>query len=232
MALPLIELRSVCKHYKIGREINYVLKSVSLKINQAEFVAIVGPSGSGKTTLSQIIGGLTHPDSGEVLIGGQKLSKRSDRALSLYRNRHVGFVLQQFSLLPDYTAIENVGLPLMLAKVPTPERQQLAQEQLSLVGLANKGNQPVQNLSGGERQRVAIARALVMQPSILIADEPTGNLDSQRGKEIDALLHHLNQIRKVTVLLVTHNTELSRRAHRQLTIANGQIIHEDTNALA
>jgi ABC-type lipoprotein export system ATPase subunit len=230
--VALIELRAINKYYKTGRESNHVLKDINLRIERGEFIAIVGPSGSGKTTLSQIIGGLAKPDSGEVLINGQQLNKRSDAALSLYRNRSIGFVLQQFSLLPDYTALENVALPLMLAKIAPSQRHQQAREQLRLVGLANKANQSVQHLSGGERQRVAIARALVMKPSILIADEPTGSLDSQRGEEIDALLHSLNQTRKVTVLLVTHNTELAKRAHRRLTIQNGQIIREANNAFA
>lgn len=228
----LIELRAVSKHYKTGREVNHVLKDINLKIDGGEFVAIVGPSGSGKTTLSQVIGGLTKPDAGEVLINGQKLNRRSDAALSLYRNRSIGFVLQQFGLLPDYTALENVALPMVLAKISAFQRRQQALEQLRLVGLAGKANQPIQHLSGGERQRVAIARALVMKPAILIADEPTGSLDSQRGEEIDALLHHLNKTRGVTVLLVTHNLELARRAGRQLTIQNGQITNEATHALA
>ncbi|HWZ65854.1 MAG TPA: ABC transporter ATP-binding protein [Patescibacteria group bacterium] len=232
MHLPLIELRSVSKHYKVGRETSHVLKNVNLSVNKGEFIAIVGPSGSGKTTLGQIIGGLTQPDSGTVLVGGRPLDKRSDKRLSEYRNQQVGFVLQQFSLLPGYSAIENVMLPLMLAKVNPKRRQILALEQLRAVGLADKSRQSANKLSGGERQRVAIARALVMSPSILIADEPTGSLDAAHSQEISSLLHQLNKLRGVTVLLITHNLELTRHAGRLLTIDNGQVINKGSYALA
>ena len=218
-----IELRHVSKHFKSGGETRKVLRDANLAIRQGEFLAIVGPSGSGKTTLAQIVGGLTRPSAGEVVVAGQRLQDLGDRQLSRYRNKQVGFVFQNFHLLPAFTAIENVAVPLLLRRTVRSERNAAALRLLQAVGLSAQAHQFTHELSGGQRQRVAIARALIARPQIIIADEPTGNLDTKNSNEVAELLHRLNREQGVTLLLVTHNPELARRANRIVMIRDGQL---------
>jgi putative ABC transport system ATP-binding protein len=222
MSNPLIELEKVSKTYTLGGEVIYALRDVSLKINQGEFVAIIGPSGSGKSTLSNIIGGLDRPESGQVMIEGQDLSKVNDTKLSQYRNKYVGFVFQSFNLQPQLTALENVTMPLIFGKVGGKERVARAKECLKAVGLEDRINHLPGQLSGGQRQRVSIARALANQPSLIIADEPTGNLDSQKGQEILELLKDLNK-NGATLIIVTHDMAIAKAAHRILSLHDGAL---------
>lgn len=218
----LIELRKVSKDFTSGSTVTKVLNGVTLAIERGEFVAIVGPSGSGKTTLTHIIGGLLQPSSGMVVVEGSPLNQKSDRELSRYRNKQVGFIFQNFSLLPDYSAVENAAVPLVLAGMNRHEREEKVKRYLMAVGLQHHLNHRPHQLSGGQRQRVAIARALAAQPDILIADEPTGSLDSQRGEEIAGILHTLNRKHGATILLVTHNSELAKRADRVILMQDGK----------
>jgi len=222
----LIELVDVTKIYRLGPEEIHALHHFTLTIAQGQFVAVIGPSGSGKSTLLHLIGGLDTPTSGRVLVGGQDLSRGSDRTLAAYRNRWVGFVFQTFNLQPTYTALENVALPLVFARVPPRERYARAQEALATVGLADRARHRPSQLSGGERQRVGIARALANNPQLLLADEPTGNLDSVTGGKIVDLLWQLNQERGLTVVMVTHDQGLAQRADRRVFLRDGQIIGE------
>lgn len=219
----MITLRSVSKSFKTGHETITVLNAIDLTINKGEFVAIVGPSGSGKTTLTHIIGGLSKPDKGEVLINDTNIAKANDRELSRYRNKSVGFVFQNYSLLPHYTTLENVMIPLTLARVGRSAAEKRAAKYLELVGLKNQVRQQAYQLSGGQRQRVAIARALVNSPKLLIADEPTGSLDFKHGEEVAAILQRLNKEAGVTIVMVTHNLDLAKRAGRIIKLHNGKI---------
>lgn len=222
-AVNLIELRKVSKNFRSGATAAKVLDGISLSIKRGEFVAIVGQSGSGKTTLTHIIGGLSRPSSGVVVVEGSPLNQKSDRELSRYRNQRIGFIFQNFSLLADYSALENAAMPLVLAGVGRHEREEKVTRYLMAVGLQHHLHHRPHQLSGGQRQRVAIARALATEPDILIADEPTGSLDSRRGEEIAGILQTLNRKQGVTILLVTHNPELAKRADRILFIQDGKI---------
>lgn len=219
-----IDVRDVVKQYRRGSETVTALSNVSLAIKRGEVVAITGPSGSGKTTLTHIIGGLLTPDKGEVRIDGQPLKKRSDRALSKYRNTQVGFVFQNFSLIPYYTALENVTLPLIVAGASSRERRARAKELLQSLGLEKRLHQRAEKLSGGERQRVSIARALAAEPDIIVADEPTGSLDSTRGHEIMSILRSLNHDHGITVVIVTHDPELAAQADRTIYLQDGVVM--------
>ena len=219
-----VELRDVTKTYQLGDEQYRALDTVRLTINPGDFVAVMGPSGSGKSTLANIIGGLDRPTAGSVLVDGQDLAGLGDRALSRFRNEKVGFVFQSFNLKSDSTALENVMLPLIFARMRPKERRARATECLTQVGLADRlGHRPNQ-LSGGQRQRVAIARALATRPAIVIADEPTGNLDSARGDEVMALLDGLNQ-QGITLLVITHDASVAGRARRVVEVRDGRV-HE------
>jgi putative ABC transport system ATP-binding protein len=218
----LIELKSISKDYRTGDETLHALADVNLTIKPGEFIAIIGPSGSGKSTLANIIGGLDKPDAGVVEVEGADLAKASDKELSKYRNQHIGFVFQAFNLQPTYTALENVMLPLMLAGMSKKERRARAEECLKAVGLGERMKHKPTELSGGQRQRVSIARALAGKPSIIIADEPTGNLDSAKGHEIIELLKDLNQ-QGITLIIITHDLELAKLAGRVLTIKDGRM---------
>jgi len=199
------------------------LQDVDLAIARGEFVALVGPSGSGKSTVLNLIGGLDRPTSGEVWINGTELSSSDERTRTRHRRQHVGFVFQSFNLLPRLTAEENVALPLMFSGVPEKERLAQAQALLKRVGLGPRlAHRPTQ-LSGGEQQRVAIARALVGQPALLLADEPTGNLDTAIGAEIMRLLKELNRERSLTLLVVTHDAEVAAFADRIVRLRDGQV---------
>lgn len=219
----ILRVENVVKTYRRGRETITALDDISLDIYKGELLAIVGPSGSGKTTLSHIIGGLITPTGGSVKFRELPDKKPSDRQLSLYRNKNIGFVFQNFSLIPYYTALENVAMPLVIAKMSKRDRHRKAEALLREIGLQHRVHQRADKLSGGERQRIAIARALVNNPQIIIADEPTGSLDSVRGNEIMKILETLSHNHGVTVLMVTHDLTLAQRADRQITIRDGKI---------
>lgn len=223
---PLIELYKITKTYRLGRHSIDVLREVSLSVRAGELLAVVGPSGSGKTTLTHVMGGLTQPSKGEVFFDGNKLAYKSDKKMSEYRNKKIGFVFQNYSLLPHYTALENVTMPLVVAHVSSRKRKEIAKYYLSLVGLEAYINQRSNQLSGGQRQRVGIARALTMQPDILIADEPTGNLDTRSGEEIMKILETLCHKKNIAVVMVTHNDELAKRADRVIHIVDGRIMED------
>ncbi|HEU4966082.1 MAG TPA: ABC transporter ATP-binding protein [Candidatus Saccharimonadales bacterium] len=221
-AVALIELKNLTKTYRLGDETLHALDGVSIAVNAGEFVAITGPSGSGKTTLANIIGGLDWPTGGTVVVDGNDLSHVRDNKLSAYRNKYVGFVFQSFNLQGTQTALENVMLPLVFAKMRPKARLTRAIACLQAVGLGDRLRHRPSQLSGGQRQRVAIARALAVGPRIIIADEPTGNLDSQRGQEIMKLLQELNR-RGITLLVITHDSTIARQAGRIVQIRDGRI---------
>jgi putative ABC transport system ATP-binding protein len=218
----LIELKNITKTYKLGDEVLNALDNVSFSVQPGDFVAITGPSGSGKSTLANIIGGLDKPTSGAVLVDGDDLAHVRDGKLSEYRNSHIGFVFQSFNLQGTQTAVENVMLPLVFARVKPKERKARAIECLEAVGLGDRLKHKPSQLSGGQRQRVAIARALAIKPSIIIADEPTGNLDSARGEEIMKLLKDLNK-QGITLIIITHDLSVARQASRIVQIHDGRL---------
>ena len=222
----MIKLEKVSKTYQMGSETIHALSGIDLTVAEGEFIALVGPSGSGKSTLLHIIGGLDTPSSGRVIVNGNDLSQASDSQLSLYRNQNVGFVFQTFNLHPTYNALENVALPLIFARMPRSQRLKLAREALETVGLAERAGHRPNQLSGGERQRVAIARAVVTQPKLILADEPTGNLDSKTGGRIMELLARLNKEKGLTLLLVTHDLDVAGSAPRTLFLRDGTIVEE------
>jgi putative ABC transport system ATP-binding protein len=217
-----VEIKDIRRTYKMGDEVLHALDGVSLTIQPGEFIAITGPSGSGKSTLANIVGGLDVADEGSVMVGGLDLAKAGDRELSVYRNHTIGFVFQSFNLQPTATALENVMMPLMLAKMHAKERKARATECLTAVGLGERLSHKPTELSGGQRQRVAIARALANKPSIIIADEPTGNLDSERGKEIMDVLKDLNKS-GITLIIITHDMSIAGMADRILHIKDGRM---------
>ena len=219
----MIELKKVTRTYEMGEEIIYALHDVDLKLKDGEFVAIQGPSGSGKSTLANIIGGLDQPTSGKIVVNDEDLSKLKDKALSNYRNKKIGFIFQTFNLQPIYNALENVIVPLLFAKVPRKIRKQKAIDCLKAVGMSDRMKHRPNELSGGQRQRVCIARALVNDPKIIIADEPTGNLDTKKGEEIVALLRKLNKEKNITLIVITHDSKVARAADRILNIQDGKI---------
>ena len=211
------------RRYKMGHTFVDALQGANLTLTRGEFVALVGPSGSGKSTVLNLIGGLDRPTSGEVWIDGTELGSSDERTLTRHRRQHVGFVFQSFNLLSRLTAEENVALPLMFSGVPEKERRARARALLQRVGLGARLTHRPTQLSGGEQQRVAIARALVGQPALLLADEPTGNLDTATGAEIMGLLKELNQEQGLTLLVVTHDTEVAAFADRVVRLRDGQV---------
>jgi putative ABC transport system ATP-binding protein len=220
--MALIETQDLWKTYQMGSEEIHALRGVSLEIASGEYVAIMGPSGSGKSTLMNLIGCLDTPSKGSYLLNGKKVSEMNDDELARIRNEEIGFVFQTFNLLPRATALHNVELPLVYAGVPSKERQTRAHQAIARVELTDRMMHRPNELSGGQRQRVAIARALVNNPSILLADEPTGNLDSKTGIEIMALFDRLHGSGN-TIILVTHEADIAAHAHRVLHIRDGQI---------
>ncbi|HUJ14163.1 MAG TPA: ABC transporter ATP-binding protein [Thermoanaerobaculia bacterium] len=208
--------------YQLGPQEIYALRGIDLIVGQGEYVAIMGPSGSGKSTLMNIIGCLDRPTAGQYILDGIPVESMDDDHLAAVRNKKIGFVFQTFNLLPRTTALQNVELPLVYAKVPRHERHQLAEEALRAVGLAERMNHQPNELSGGQRQRVAIARALVNKPSLLLADEPTGNLDSQTGREILDLFRDLHS-RGNSIIMVTHEDDVAREAKRIVHIRDGKV---------
>ena len=225
MGEPLIQVIDLRKDYVMGDNVVHALAGVSLRIDHGEFVAVMGPSGSGKTTFMNMIGCLDRPSGGRYLFDSDEVSTFSSDQLAELRNRRIGFVFQQFNLLPRITALENVALPLAYGNRPRAERKKMALEALREVGLAQRtDHRPVQ-LSGGQQQRVAIARALVGTPSLILADEPTGALDSKTGVEIMALLQDLNA-RGITILLVTHEPEIAEFANRVILFKDGRVVKD------
>ena len=225
----IIHLESIIKNYYPGLEVVNALRSVSVDINKNEYVAIMGPSGSGKSTLMNIIGCLDTPTSGIYILNGQDASRLVDNQLAEIRNREIGFVFQTFNLLPRYSALENVMLPLVYAGVPKHERIKRARAALESVGLADRMEHKPNELSGGQRQRVSVARALVNNPAIILADEPTGNLDSKTSIDIMGLFHDIH-VKGNTIILVTHEETIARYAHRIIRLLDGHIESDLVNA--
>jgi ABC-type lipoprotein export system ATPase subunit len=218
----IIEVRNITKEVKLNREQKLtILNGVNFRVNQGEMVAIIGASGSGKTTMLGLIGGLDVPTTGQVFINGQDISKLKEKELARVRNRTIGFVFQFFNLVPTLTALENVMLPVQFDKKPQFKPEERAKELLELVGLGHRLNNRPGQLSGGEQQRVAIARALANQPALLLADEPTGNLDSQRSEEILELLADLRRRLGLTVCVVTHDPKIAAMCDRRVTMKDG-----------
>ena len=217
----IIELRDVCKDYGIGEARIRAVCEVNLKIKKSESIAIMGPSGSGKSTMLHLIGCLDRPTKGKILIDGVDVSRLDDNDLARLRREKIGFIFQFFNLIPSFTALENVELPMIFSR--KPNRRKRAEELLKTVGLQNRMNHHPKELSGGETQRVSIARALANEPQIILADEPTGNLDSKSGKEIMELLKRLNKERGVTLLIITHDSSIARNAERIVKIVDGRI---------
>jgi len=226
-ALPLIVLRDVSKVYAAGQTV-HALRGVNLEIAAGEFVAIMGASGSGKSTLMNILGCLDTPSSGSYLLDGVPVQDRDPDALAALRNRRMGFVFQQFNLLPRTSALENVELPLLYAGVRQPERSRRALAALERVGLGERSTHSPAQLSGGQQQRVAIARALVNEPALILADEPTGALDSATSTEVMQLLDALNR-QGITVILVTHEADMAAWARRRLLFKDGRLVADDNN---
>ncbi|AND85446.1 ATP-binding cassette domain-containing protein [Clostridium tyrobutyricum] len=218
----MIEVKGVSKIYTMGKEQVTALDNVNLTIKDGEFVAIVGPSGSGKSTLMHLVGGLDTPTSGSIVVNGKDISKLKDKDMSKYRNQTIGFVFQSFNLENTQTALENVMMPLIFAGTGNRERKLKANRALEIVGLQDKIKHKPNEMSGGQRQRVSIARALVNEPSIIFADEPTGNLDSKNGELIMNLLSDLNE-KGYTIIMVTHNMEEAKKAKRMIKIRDGQV---------
>jgi putative ABC transport system ATP-binding protein len=217
-----IEIHDIVKNYQVGSVIVRALRSLSVNIDKNEYVAIMGPSGSGKSTLMNLIGCLDTPTSGSYSLNGTDVSKMEDNMLAEIRNKEIGFIFQTFNLLPRYTALENVTLPLIYAGIPRAEREEQAIETLDQVGLADRMTHKPNELSGGQRQRVAIARALVNKPSIILADEPTGNLDSKTSIDIMGLLDEIHK-KGNTVIVVTHEEEIANHAARIIKLIDGMI---------
>ncbi len=225
--MTIISLKNVSKIYRTAAgEQLAALDNVNLEVDKGEFVAVVGESGSGKTTLLNMIGGLDQPTEGSVLVDSHDITSAGDRELSLFRNRSIGFIFQSFHLQPLQTALANVMVPLLFANASWPEARKKSETSLGLVGLADKVNQRANQLSAGQCQRVAIARAIINNPRILLADEPTGNLDVHTGIEIINLLKQINMEQKTTVLLVTHERDVASQARRMITIKEGRIISD------
>ena len=220
--MALIETVDLWKSYVMGAEEIHALRGVSIKIERGEYVAIMGPSGSGKSTLMNLIGCLDTPSKGSYLLNEQQVGKMNDNELARIRNEEIGFVFQTFNLLPRATALRNVELPLVYAGIPAKAREQRAKDALEKVELTSRMNHRPNELSGGQRQRVAIARALVNDPSILLADEPTGNLDSKTGLEIMGVFERLHKAGN-TILLVTHEADVAAYAYRAIHIRDGQV---------
>jgi putative ABC transport system ATP-binding protein len=225
-SIPAVQTIDVTKVYRVGHVDYPALRGVSLKISKGEFVSIMGPSGSGKSTLLNVIGALDPPTSGRVIIDGINLRKLSEDKLALLRNRKLGFVYQSFNLIQRLTSIENIEMPLISRGLPEKVRRSRSLKMLSAVGLAGKARKRPAELSGGEQQRVAIARALVTQPAVMIADEPTGNLDSKTTSEVVDQFAKVNKEFGTTVLVVTHNADIANRTHRVISLKDGLVEKE------
>jgi putative ABC transport system ATP-binding protein len=229
MSSPVIEIKHVKKEYVLGTQLIYALKDVSLSVNHNEYVALMGPSGSGKSTLMNILGCLDTPSSGTYTLNGTEVAKMGDDELAHIRNKEIGFVFQTFNLLPRLSSFENVALPLIYAGVPEKERKERTEHVMTMVGLQDRMNNKPNQLSGGQRQRVAIARALINNPSIILADEPTGNLDTKTSYEIMNIFGEI-QSKGNTVILVTHEEDIANYAHRIVRLRDGLIEFDKLNS--
>jgi putative ABC transport system ATP-binding protein len=227
-----VSFKDVSKHYTRGKQNVAVLDHFDLEIGEGEFVAIMGPSGSGKTTLLNLLGGLDRPSSGEVTVAGERLDQLSGSGLSKWRARHVGFIFQFYNLLPTLSGERNVELPLLLTSLSRAERRRKVAAALQLVGLADRAKHKPGELSGGQQQRIAIARALIADPTILICDEPTGDLDRHTAEEILGLLQTLNRQYGKTIIMVTHDPKAASYASRQLQVDKGQLVDAAAKAVA
>ena len=221
--MAILKLTDICKDYMQGKEPVRVLKNINLTVEQGDYLAIMGPSGSGKTTLMNIIGCLDVPSAGTYLLNGENTSEKSDSEMSRLRNSTIGFVFQNFNLLPRETALENVALPLLYGGVGRKERLRRSREALESVGLGERLTFYPTQLSGGQKQRVAIARAMVSQPKLLLADEPTGALDTASGRQIMELFRQLNQQQGVTIVMITHDDGIAAAAPRQMRMEQGRL---------
>jgi putative ABC transport system ATP-binding protein len=225
--MSLIRLQNISRRYQMGAETVHALRDLSLEIQRGEYVAIMGPSGSGKSTLMNLIGCLDSPTSGRYELNGANVSEMDDNQLAEVRNKEIGFVFQTFNLLPRSNALHNVELPLIYAGLPADDRRRIALEAINQVGLTDRMHHKPNELSGGQRQRVAVARALVNKPSILLADEPTGNLDSKTGAEIMALFGELSQ-QGNTIIVVTHEEDIAKQARRIIRLRDGLVASDET----
>lgn len=228
MNSPIVTLRNIRKSYPSGSSIINVLRGIDLEVNRGDFIGITGPSGSGKSTLLSIMGTLEHPDDGEILYGDIALKGLSDEEISELRNRKIGFIFQFYNLLPEFNALENVMLPLILRGTNTSKAQDKARNLLERLGLRDRLHHFPSELSGGERQRIAVARALVTEPDVILADEPTGNLDRDNADLLMELLESLNET-GFTIVLVTHNEELRKFFKKTYRLLNGKLIPENNN---
>ncbi|MBQ7707242.1 MAG: ABC transporter ATP-binding protein [Lachnospiraceae bacterium] len=219
----LLEIKNIYKNYIQGNMEVPVLKDINLSVEEGEYLAIMGPSGSGKSTLMNIIGCIDKPTSGTYMLDGQEINNLKDKELSFVRNKQIGFVFQTFNLMPRQSALENVALPLLYAKVPKRDRKKMCLEALDMVGLSERVNFKPTQLSGGQKQRVAIARAMVNQPKILLADEPTGALDSKSGIQVMKLFRELHE-RGTTIIMITHSDEIAGYADRMVKIIDGELV--------
>lgn len=223
---PLVRLRGVTKDYHIEGKALRVLQGLSLEVESGEIVVIVGSSGAGKSTLLHVIGGLDEATSGEVEIAGRRVDRMKSAELSDFRNKHVGFVFQFHHLLPEFTAEENVAMPLLIRGMKRQEAETEAARYLAMVGLSERAGHKPAELSGGEQQRIAVARALIARPMLILADEPSGNLDSENGERLHALLWEISRSERQTFVIVTHNADLAGRADRVLTMRDGVLLGE------
>jgi len=221
----MIEMRGICKDYQMGDNVVRALDHIDFAVADREFVSIIGPSGSGKSTLMNIIGCLDLADEGAYLLDGQEITEYTENELAAIRNRKIGFIFQQFNLLPRMTAQENVELPLIYTGMRAGKRHRISEEVLERVGLADRMDHRPTELSGGQQQRVAIARALVTRPSLLLADEPTGNLDSKTGQEILQILRELHRAGN-TIVLITHDTAVAGQTPRHIRLHDGRVVHD------
>lgn len=226
--MALLELKNISRHYTLGTETVKALQSVTLSINKGEYIALMGPSGSGKSTLMNVIGCLDTPTEGNYILNGKEVSKMTENELAEIRNKEIGFIFQTFNLIPRSTALDNVALPLVYAGIGKNERNTLAEKALANVGLSDRIKHRPNELSGGQRQRVAVARALVNNPSIILADEPTGNLDSKTSEEIMVLFDEIHK-QGNTIILVTHEEDIARHAHRIVRLKDGLVESDSLN---
>src|SRR6202161_4441301 len=228
---PAIRVENLCRHYRMGESVIRAVDDVSLEVRAGEFVALLGSSGSGKSSVLNLIAGLDRPTSGSVIVQGKNLAQLSREALAQYRLHTVGMVFQSFNLIACMTLAENVELPMRFAEIESGKRDSLAREALARVGLQSRMNHRPSELSGGEQQRAALARALINRPQLLLADEPTGNLDSRTGTEIMNMVREFNQKLGMTVVIVTHERALAERyAHRLIFLADGKLVGEESNS--
>lgn len=223
----MIEMNNITKSYEMGAQMVHALRGIDLRIDEGEFVAIMGPSGSGKSTLMNMIGCLDTPTGGTYKLDNVDVSHMSDDELARVRNKRIGFVFQQFNLLPRTAALKQVALPLMYAGVGRTERNERSREALHIVGLGDRMDHRPDELSGGQQQRVAIARALANQPNIILADEPTGALDTQTGEEILTIFKNLHDDQGITVIMITHDPEIARHAERTVWLRDGLVVDDE-----